>query len=506
MRQRAVFVLVAVLFSLVGKSSFATELSLPAVFSDHAVLQRDKPIHVWGEAGARQRVTVRFHEQTLNSTADENGQWQLWLRPETAGGPYTLEVQAEDVAKTIQRSDILVGDVWIASGQSNMEFPLAGFTSAPLANGEHEIAEANQPKLRLLLQPRRTSAVVLSGSDAQWTLCTPETAKSFSAVAYFFGREISEHEHVPVGLIDATWGGTPADAWMSNDAIAYYNLTSVMRNGARVALDQGRADALRAQYSADDAADKAAGRVVNPHPRIPGDHAGSWAPATLFNAMIAPYTAFTLKGAIWYQGETDANPEGAPNYERVFSALIQDWRRQWAQGSLPFFFVQISSFGHGDPGWGGLRDAQRRVADELKDTGMAVTLDIGLSDNVHPPDKQTVGHRLALLARDVAYGEKVEAHSPSFVEATIEPGAMRVWLAHAKGLASRGLKDGDFEVAGADHKFFPATAQIDGSTVIVRSTEVANPEFVRYDWKGTVDGWLVNDDGLPMGTFTSERE
>lgn len=493
---------------LIGATSTAaaaqSQLSLPSLFSDHVVLQREKPIHVWGEAAPAEAVEVRFHDQKLTATADALGYWQLWLAPERAGGPYTLTVHGAPNSTPINRTDILVGDVWIASGQSNMEMPLTGFTGAPLLNQDQEIANANQPTVRLLLQSRRTSPVVLSNTDAAWTLCTPETARSFSAVAYFFGREISKSQKVPVGLIDTTWGGTPAHAWMSSDAIGYYNLTSVMTDAGQIARDQGRADALKARYAAEDAAAKAANTSPAQHPRPANDHNGSWAPATLFNGMVAPYTRFTIKGAIWYQGETDTTPLRAPNYARVFSSLIQDWRTQWNQGQFPFYFVQISSYSNNNSGWPTTRDQQRLVAETVPNSGMAVIVDAGLTGNIHPPDKQTVGHRLALLARAHTYGESIAADSPTPVRATTEQGRARVWFDHAEGLHPVSAEAGEFEVAGEDGKFYPATTTVDGTTILAQSPSVPNPKTVRYGWKGTLTSFIVNGAGLPMGTFTMD--
>ena len=395
-----------------------------------------------------------------------------------------------------------MGDVWIASGQSNMEFPLKGFTGAPLKNSEAEIAAANQPDLRLLLQKKRTSATVLADTQDTWTQCTPDTAKNFSAIAYFFGRELSQKEHVPIGLIDSTWGGTPAHAWISDAGIAAAHLPSVATDAARIARDQGMADQLRSIYAAKDEASKAAGLPLPTHPRIPNDHGGSWAPATLYNAMIAPYTKYAIKGAIWYQGETDASAERAPNYKRVFSALIEDWRQQWAQGDFPFLFVQISSFGSGAD-WGTLRDAQRRTL-ELTNTGMAVTVDVGLSDNIHPPDKQTVATRLAQSARAMVFGEKIESASPAFVQATTEGPAIRAWFSHADGLTSKGQPLTGFEVAGDDQKFVAATGTIDHATILVSAPSVRMPRYVRYAWTGTVTSYFYNSSGLPAGSFTSQ--
>jgi sialate O-acetylesterase len=225
-------------------------LSLPAtaavqlanLFSDHAVLQRNQPVRIWGWAHDGENVTVRFHGQTVSAQTDPTGNWEAWLKPEVPGGPYTLTISSDSGDTPIERKDILVGDVWLASGQSNMEFPLAGFTGtvpSPLKDGEKEIASATHPRIRLLLQKKATSTVPLSQGSDVWTECTPETARHFSALAYFFGREISEHEDVPVGLIDTTWGGTPAHSWISPEALASANLTSVFADAGTIAQDQG---------------------------------------------------------------------------------------------------------------------------------------------------------------------------------------------------------------------------------------------------------------------------
>jgi sialate O-acetylesterase len=487
--------------------SAVAAVQLSNLFSDHAVLQRDRPVRVWGWGQPGENVTVRFHGQSVAAQTDPSGYWEAWLRPESAGGPYTLEVTGDATPSPLQRKDILVGDVWIASGQSNMEFPLAGFTGAPLKDQEKEIAAADHPRIRLMVQKKATSATPLYEASDAWTECTPETAKHFSAVAYFFGREISEREHVPVGLIDTTWGGTPAHSWISPAALAAANLTSVFTDGGMIAQDQGRADQIKANNAREDAALQAAGKPAVNHPRIPEDHGGAWAPGTLFNAMISPYTRYTIKGALWYQGETDSDMRRAPYYNRVFSTLISDWRNQWAEGDFPFFFVQISSFHSTSAGWPMVRDAQRRTL-ALRDTGMAVTLDVGLPDNVHPPDKQTVGERLALAARATVYGEKIEYSSPEFLQATTEDKALRVWFTHAEGLTTRGQEVSGFEVAGDDHAFVPATAKIEkvgeSETVVVSAPQVTFPRFVRYDWSGVVTTFLYNKAGLPAGTFTSE--
>ncbi len=419
------------------------EVKLPHLLSDHAVLQREGPIHIWGEADPGETVTVRFHEQTRMATADDLGKWSLWLMPEKAGGPYTLSATGSAGGAGLTVSDILVGDVWVASGQSNMEMPLSGFpNSAELKNGPEEIAHATLPNVRLLRVEKTTSEFPLNDVSATWTECNPQTAAEFSAVAYFYGREISEKEKVPVGLIDTTWGGTPVESWISLMGISSdASLMPLFKSRALFARNLADMPAILAKEKRErDAA-------VAAHQPPPEQHwhpnPASWVPAALYNGMIAPETQYTIKGVIWYQGETNSDPERSPLYAKAFPALIADWRRDWAQGNFPFLYVQISNFYSPNEDWGMIRDAQRRTL-FVTNTAMAVTLDVGTKDNVHPPDKQTVGARLALAARAMVYGERgIEYSGPLFREATVEGSAMRAYFDHAEsGLTSTGSPAG----------------------------------------------------------------
>lgn len=483
------------------------EVRLPSVFSDHAVLQRGRPVHIWGWAAPEEMVTVRFHNQALKAAADANGKWQVWLMPEAAGGPYTVSILGSETVKPVEVHDILVGDVWLASGQSNMEFPLKGFTNAPLKNGAEEIAAANHPHIRLLLVQHATSDSPLSEIQGKWTECTPETAAGFSAVAYFFGREISQREDVPIGLIDATWGGTTAEPWVSLEALGRDDYSVALRDGAELMREKGLIEATRANFAAQNEVLQTEGKAALKPPDVLQQYWFPRFPAVLYNGMIAPLTGFTIKGVIWYQGESDSGPEWNQNYSRVFPLLIDDWRRHWGEGDFPFLFVQISSFNSPKEDWSRVRDAQRRTL-EVRNTGMAVSLDVGQADNVHPPDKQTVGDRLARIALGTVYGEKIAYASPEFREATVEGEAIRVWFSHGRGLNARGKPVGGFEVAGEDGVFVSATArieEIDGqSTVVVSSANVPVPRYVRYGWANVVTDYLDNDAGLPLGTFTSQ--
>jgi sialate O-acetylesterase len=477
------------------------ELRLSSVITDHAVLQRDAPIHLWGEASPAEKIAITFHAQSVATVASRLGLWEAWLTPEPAGGPFTLTVRG---SSELTRSDLLVGDVWFASGQSNMEMPLGGFPpTAHVANAAQEIAQADLPQVRLLRMEHKSSDSPLAGISAAWQPCTPATAKDFSAVAYFFAREISRREHVPVGVIDSSWGGTPIDSWISLDALsADASLMPAFAARAHFADMQTHLELIESDEKRADAESAAQHLPTPPHPWHPDP--SSWIPAGLYNGMVAPFIPYTIKGFLWYQGETDSAPDRAALYAKLLPTLIADWRRQWRQGNLPFLLVQISSFESPAENWGIIRDSQRRALD-VANTGMAVTLDIGQRDNVHPPDKQTVGARLALAARALAYGETaVEFNGPLYRQATREGGNLRIWFDHAEGLHSSGATLLGFEVAADDGHFVPATATVQGTSVVVSSAEVVEPVQVRYGWQNFTDANLYNGVPLPASTFVAE--
>jgi sialate O-acetylesterase len=475
------------------------DISLPKLFSSHMVLQRNMPIHFWGDAEPGEQVTVDLHGTRGTTIADKVGRWSVYLPAEPAGGPFTLTVRGSNA---IQLEDILVGDLWVASGQSNMEMPLAGFPgNAVVKDGDKEIAAANYPNIRLLRVAQDSSDYPLDDLKAVdgWSVCAPETARSFSAVAYFFAREVQKTQHVPIGLIDSTWGGSPAEAWTSLDAIsADAGLMPIFAaRAAKMDLEttEQRLDVVDRKAKAE-GRPMTRGRDWHPNP-------GSWKPAALYNAMIAPITPMAIRGVIWYQGETNSAQDKVGLYSRLFPTMIQDWRRQWGQGNFPFLFAQISSFDSPKENWGLLRDAQRRAL-VLVNTRMAVTSDIGDEHNVHPSDKQTAGVRLALVARSLVYGENIVSSGPLFRLAYPDGGSMRVWFDSAEGL--RASNDGalkGFEIAGIDGNFVAASARIEGDAVVVSSPSVAEPRYVRYAWPNFTDANLVNGAGLPASTFTS---
>ena len=478
------------------------EVKLPGILSSHMVLQRDRPIHVWGWSDPGEKVTVTLRGNSRDAVGDGLGTWSVYLPPEAAGGPYQITIAGSN---RIVLDDVLIGDVWFASGQSNMEMPLKGFPGAPVKNSAEEIAHANQPRIRLLMIPRKTSDFPLRNADTSWTICSPETAANFSAVAYFFGRDLAGREQVPIGLIDSTWGGTPAEAWTSLEAISSdAALMPLFATRAQMMSEQADVQAILAKEKREDAAARQAGQPAQRHPWRPD--AASWAPAALFNGMIAPETGYGIKGVIWYQGESNSRLSFAPLYARIFPALIADWRAQWRQGNFPFLYVQISNFeSTPNEAWPFIREAQRRTL-AVANTAMAVTIDVGDPTNVHPADKQTVGARLALAARALAYGENVEYSGPLFRQAAPESGGIRVWFDHAVGLAAKGDDLQGFEIAGSDRRFVRANARVDGQTVVVSDPGVQDPRYVRYGWANAPVVNLYNSAGLPASPFSPERD
>jgi len=493
-RLRASFFLIVSLHFLALAA--AADVALPSLLADHMVVQRGLPVHLWGMAAPHESVAVSFRGETKSTAADELGRWSVYLSPGEAGGPFQMTVKG---TKTIVLSDVQVGDVWVASGQSNMEFPMKA-----LANHDVEIAAAQYPKIRIFRVEHRPADFPRSDVPAKtWAACTPETVADSSAVAYFFARDLYQKMNIPLGLIETFWGGTPAESWTSLHSLsADASLMPVFASRSKTVEEQ-ESTLLRLQQEDRDfqqaaAQAKAEGKPVPGRPWHP-DFA-AWAPAALFNGMIAPLTPFAIRGVIWYQGEANSG-ERAPLYAHLFQTMISDWRRAWDEGDLPFLFVQIANWNTEPEGrWPEVRDAQRRAL-ALRNTGMAVTIDIGDPVDIHPKNKLDVGRRLALAARAISYGEKLEWSGPLYRELTREDHALRVWFDHANGLAA---KDGaliGFEVAGADGKYVAADAKIEGASVVVSSSAVPEPVSVRYAWAANPTCNLVNREGLPASPF-----
>jgi sialate O-acetylesterase len=477
------------------------DVTLPALLTDHMVVQRGLAVHVWGMAAPHESVTVTFRGETKSAIADDFGHWSVYLSPGEAAGPFQLIIKA---ANTIVLTDILVGDVWVASGQSNMEFPMTG-----LVNAEAEIAAARYPKIRLFQVKQKPADYPQENVETEaeaktWTACTPESVAKSSAVAYFFARTLQQKLGVPIGLIETFWGGTPAESWTSLHALsADASLMPVFAARAKTADSQSttvlQLQQEETQFQQAIAQAQAEGKPL-PSRQWHPDFA-AWAPAALYNGMIAPLTPFAVRGVIWYQGEANSGPDRAPLYARLFQTMIRDWRNAWGQGDFPFLFVQIANWNTAPEAlWPEVRDAQRQAL-ALRNTGMVVTIDIGDPNDIHPKNKQEVGLRLSLAARAIAYGEKIEWSGPLYRQVTQEEHALRVWFDHAAGLMAKSTEVTGFEVAGADGKYSAADAKIEGMTVVVSSPTVPTPISVRYGWAANPTCNLFNGDGLPASPF-----
>ncbi|MHC5023164.1 MAG: sialate O-acetylesterase [Planctomycetota bacterium] len=647
-RSAAILLLVAALASPV-----AADVSLPAVIADHMVLQQQTDVAVWGWAAPGETVSVQaaWQNDAARTVADERGRWLVRIPTPAAGGPHTLTISGHN---TIVIRDILVGEVWLASGQSNMEMPLAnirpGYTGVD--DAEQEISAATFPRIRLFTVENTRAATPRRDLRGRWAPCSPESARTFSATAYFFGRELHQSLDVPIGLISADWGGTVAQAWMSADGLAPFpgfqpdleRLEAVAdptrrgryvreaqshwwdRLGTTADIDPGwagidfddtdwalidlpatlagdglesfdgvvffrRAVDLPESWSGrpatldlgpiDDYDDTwVNGRLVgwehepnrwnrarrydvpagvlrsgrnvvavrmldtggaagiNGEPEMlrlavadqpPAPLAGSWrylrgasmsrlsprpqgaeihpnTPTVLYNGMIAPLVPYTIRGVIWYQGES--NRRNAALYQSLFPALIRNWRETWGQGDFPFYYVQIAPFNYGgDAGeTAALRQAQT-LALRTPNTGMAVTLDIGDPNDIHPTNKQAVGHRLALWALARTYGHAELVFSGPILESLrIDGGTIRIRFEHrGGGLVLRDVANNPFEVAGADGRFVPAAAALDGDTLLLSSPAVSEPRQARYAWSAAPEAALFNREGLPAAPFQTAR-
>jgi sialate O-acetylesterase len=473
-------------------------VTLPYLIADHMVVQRGLPVHIWGKAEPGERVSVGFRGQNRAALTDSLGRWSIYLPPGDAGGPFDMAINQSVL------HDVLVGDVWVASGQSNMEWPIEW-----AGNAKAETAAARHPRIRLVRAMHKVSDYPVGDLVGEmWRECTPESAATFSAVAYHFGRILQAKLDVPIGLIQTAWGGTPADAWTALGAIArdpalmpvFAEWDRMMQEHALALLRYHRAakdwEKLAAEL-------KSRHKPLPPPPQKPVGPGGPFTPGGLFNAMVAPITPFAIRGVIWYQGEANGSTARAPLYGRLFQAMIRDWRRAWGIGDFPFLFVQLANYSAPESAWPELREGQRQAL-ALRNTAMAVTIDIGTPDNIHPPDKKTVGERLALAARALAYGEPVEYSGPMLRQVTAEAGGLRVWFDHARGLVARGGEVRGFEVAGADREYVEAEARIDGETVMVRSAAISEPLYIRYGWRDNPDCNLFNAAGLPASPFRKE--
>ncbi|MDD5350628.1 MAG: sialate O-acetylesterase [Chthoniobacteraceae bacterium] len=512
------------------------DVRMPALFGDHMVLQQNMTLSVWGMADPGEQISVTVGSSKGKITADAAGKWMAKLPPLPVSAT-PVEMQVEGKNKLVIK-DVLVGDVWLCSGQSNMEF---GIGNAP--NAKEAIPKMNYPSIRMFLLPHviaydLETDVPREKSLGQWVVCTPQSVTNiggwwgFSSAGLFFARDIYEQRKEPLGLIGAYCGGSPIQAWMSLEALR--SNPGLAKAAAQFETTKADLPALKQKYETEVLAkwqqehDAWQAQVGQPlpegtqRPKEPARPAASYArgnvPSTLYNGMINPLIPYGIKGAIWYQGESNAGREEGRAYASYFATMITDWRQRWGQGDFPFIYAQLS-------GWKGaicctyVRDSQLKTL-ALPHTGMAVTMDIGDLNDIHPKDKLNVGRRLALAARHVAYGENLVYSGPIVQSVKEEGNKMRVAFQHVGGglvIGSAPAAKADdapapkadqlngFEIAGADKKFVPAQARIDGAGVVAWSDAVPQPKEVSYCWSPfpVPPANLYNKEGLPASPFNS---
>ncbi|MNS34138.1 hypothetical protein D3C72_662610 [compost metagenome] len=456
-------IIIAFVFFLILSNVAIANVTLPNVFSDNMVLQRNTEVTIWGWANPQEEViiTPSWNNQAYKTKASNQARWEIVIPTPKEGGPYTIAIKGYN---EIVLKNILIGEVWICSGQSNMEMS----ASWGIENGDEEVKNATNPNIRFFSIPKLTATTPQNDLSGNWTECTPETMKYFSAVGYFFAKRLQEDlKNVPIGLIGSNWGGTPAEIWMSEEVI---QKDAVLLEAAKTRKEESY---------------------------------GPNQPGRAFNAMISPLNGFKIAGALWYQGESNV---GSTVYDKTLSALITSWRKAWKY-DFPFYYVQIAPYKYGENHFGGavIRDAQRKVLQEVPNTGMAMTSDISPVDDIHPKDKKSVGTRLANLALVNTYKTNTAlVNGPLYKGLTIGKNKITVTFDYAEGLYFKNKKADLFEIAGTDNVFYKATAVIKNSTVILQSSQVKAPVKVRYAWKNTDQSTLFNKANLPASSFISE--
>ena len=459
------------------------DVTLSGLFNDHMVLQRDQANYLWGWADVGEAIEVGFDGHTLSTTGSAEGTWYVMLPKAGLGDAKTITVQGKN---TVIVNDILMGDVWVCSGQSNMEWRLR-----QLKDMEKDIESADYPDIRYYLVPRKVALSEQSDVDGAWVSTTPERVIGFSAVAYFFGRSLHRELDVPIGLISSSWGGTPIEPWISQGAMAHSETYTRLNELWRPDMEQ-YGDTLYSYFTH-------TGKDRVSPPPIKRAFADSWptAPSFTYNAMIAPLWRYGIKGAIWYQGESNASR--AYQYRDLMQTMITDWRNQFGQGEFPFIITQLANFKARDAepvesDWAELREAQSMAAAEMRNVGIATIIDIGEAKDIHPRNKQDVGYRLAQSALHIAYGQKkVLPAGPTYKSMKVKGDKIVLKFDHVNVVMA---VDGDevkgFSIAGADQKFVWADAKVNGKKIVVSSDEVKMPVAVRYGWANNPECNLYN--------------
>lgn len=471
-----------------------TALHLPAIFSDNMVLQRNFAAPIWGTAAPNTSVTVTIAGQTKQATAAADGKWMIKLDPAKEGGPFELTVSGPS---SITYKNVMFGDIWICSGQSNMEWVVRNSKDAQAA-----IDASTNSNVRLFTVKKNPSPTPVADVTGKWEESSPQSSPGFSAVGYFFGRELQKQLNVPIGLIHTSWGGTAIQLWQSKEAMEadadmkqVYTAYQTQQERYEAALKKFREDAAKAKEEG------------KPAPTAPRGGA-PMGPASLYNGMIAPLVPYGITGAIWYQGESNAG--NAKLYRKQMPAMINQWRKEFGH-EFPFYMVQLANFMAKSPqpvdsDWAELRESQLQTAQTNPKTGMAVIIDVGEEKDIHPRNKEDVGKRLALAALGTTYNKPIEYSGPAYADMKVEGNKIRLNFQHTgTGMVAKGDKLTGFAIAGEDKKFVWADAQIDGNSIVVSSPEVANPVAVRYGWANNPDCNLYNKEGLPASPFRTDN-
>ncbi len=444
------------------------EIKLPAIFGSNMVLQQQTDVAIWGvaEKNATVKVTSSWNDKKYETKTADDGRFKLKISTPKAGGPYSVTISD---GKALTLENVLIGEVWVCSGQSNMQMPVKGNVNQPIIGSMEAILSSPNPNMRFFSTARTASLTPLDDFNGKWDICERETTAEFSATAYFFGLMLQKTLNVPVGLIHSSWGGTAIEPWMSEGSCKEFDFINMVRD--------------------------------TPFPKTPPK-----APASLFNAMINPMVGYGIRGVIWYQGESNRlEPE---NYQKLLPAMINDWRAKWEVGEFPFYYVQIAPHGKNEvpPNSAFLREAQLKASTTTPNVGMACILDVGEQNLIHPANKEIVGKRLSYLALSQTYTIKgINPFSPVFKAMTIKNDTARITFSNApNGLTSFGKELSLFEIAGADKVFYPAKAIISQNGINVKSESVSQPVAVRYAFKSFVVGDLFGTNGLPVSSFRTD--
>lgn len=468
---------VLTLFLVLITTGLDAKVRMPALFSDHMVLQQNSEVPVWGWADKGKKITVvtSWDKKTYTAQVNSDGSWKVRILSPSAGGPYEMTISDGEEFKI---KDIMIGEVWLCAGQSNMEMPMKGFRGQPVEGSNVDIVTSSNYWIRFISVPRNLKTVPQKDFNGNWEIAAPGSVSEFSATAYYFGSLLQKVLKVPVGLVEVSYGGSCVEAWISRENTASFNGKEV----------PGIADSVRIDNRT---------------------------PSTLFYGMLSPVIGFPVKGVIWYQGET--NYINAEYYTDRFSTMVREWRTLWGQGNFPFYYVQIAPFDysvfHNKEEYlekynsAYLREAQLKALDVIPESGMAVTIDVGEKNNIHPGKKRVVGERLCFLALGKTYNVKGIGYDTPMVKGVETDGSSLVISFDniPNGITSYGKVVDCFEIAGEDEKFYPANVDVRSKSVVLSSPDIENPVAARYAFRDFVTGQLFGVEGIPVPSFRTDN-